>query len=65
MGRSTAIILAYVNQILLPTLYEGDIVVLDNLSSYKVAGVKSVIESVGAKVVYLAVLLKGYQGGWN
>jgi transposase len=45
--------LAYVNKILLPTLREGDIVVLDNLSSHKVAGVKEAIASVGAKVVYL------------
>ena len=45
--------LAYVNQVLVPTLYEGDIVVLDNLSSHKVAGVKEAIVSVGAKVVYL------------
>ena len=43
----------YVKQILLPTLREGDIVVLDNLSSHKVAGVKEAIESVGAKVLYL------------
>jgi len=45
--------LAYVNQILLSTLREGDIVVLDNLSSHKVAGVKQAIESVGARVLYL------------
>ena len=45
--------LAYVNQILVSTLQEGDIVVLDNLSSHKVAGVKVAIESVGAKVLYL------------
>jgi transposase len=45
--------LAYVKQILLPTLHEGDIVVLDNLSSHKVAGVKVAIESVGAKILYL------------
>jgi transposase len=45
--------LAYVNQILLPTLKKGDIVVLDNLSSHKVAGVREVIESAGARVVYL------------
>jgi len=45
--------LAYVEQILLPTLREGDIVVLDNLSSHKVAGIKEAIESVGAKVLYL------------
>jgi len=45
--------LEYVKQILLPTLKEGDIVVMDNLSSHKVAGVKKAIESVGAKVLYL------------
>jgi transposase len=45
--------LAYTNQILLPTLHEGDIVVLDNLSSHKVAGVRKAIESVGAKILYL------------
>jgi len=45
--------LAYVNQILLSTLKEGDIVVLDNLGSHKVAGVKEAIESVGARVMYL------------
>jgi transposase len=45
--------LAYVQQILLPTLQKGDIVVIDNLSSHKVAGVKEAIESVGAKVMYL------------
>ena len=45
--------LAYVNQVLLPTLRKGDIVVLDNLGSHKVAGVKEAIETVGAKVVYL------------
>jgi transposase len=45
--------LAYVEQELVKTLKEGDIVVLDNLSSHKVAGVKEAIESVGAKILYL------------
>jgi len=45
--------LTWVKQELLPTLCEGDIVVMDNLSSHKVAGVKEAIESVGAKVLYL------------
>jgi len=45
--------LAYVEQILLPVLREGDIVVMDNLSSHKVAGVERAIESVGAQVLYL------------
>ena len=45
--------LAYVEQELVPTLRKGDIVVMDNLSSHKVAGVKKAIESVGAQVLYL------------
>jgi transposase len=45
--------LAYVEQILLPTLCKGDIVVMDNLSSHKVAGVEKAIGSVGAQVLYL------------
>jgi len=44
---------AYVEQILLPTLHKGDIVVMDNLSSHKVVGVQKAIESVGAQVLYL------------
>jgi len=47
------VFLAYVQQQLVPTLRKGDIVVMDNLSSHKVAGVKEAIESVGAKVIYL------------
>jgi len=47
------IFLAWVKQELLPTLQTGDIVVMDNLSSHKVAGVKEAIESVGAKMLYL------------
>jgi len=31
---------AYVEQILAPTLQPGDIVIMDNLSSHKVAGVR-------------------------
>jgi transposase len=42
-----------VNKILVPTLCKGEIVVLDNLSSHKVAGVKELIESAGAEVLYL------------
>jgi transposase len=45
--------LAYVEQVLLPTLHEGDIVVMDNLSSHKIAGVAEAIQSIGAKVLYL------------
>jgi transposase len=43
----------YVRQILVPTLQAGDIVVMDNLSSHKAAGVREAIEAVGATLVYL------------
>lgn len=48
-----ALFLAYVRQQLVPTLGAGDIVVLDNLSAHKVAGVREAIESAGAHVWYL------------
>ncbi len=44
---------AWVEQFLAPTLHEGDIVVMDNLSSHKVAGVKAAIEKTGARLRYL------------
>jgi hypothetical protein len=43
------VFLAYVQQVLVPTLRSGDIVVMDNLSSHKKAGVREAIESAGAK----------------
>jgi transposase len=45
--------LAYVEQHLAPTLKLGDIVIMDNLSSHKRAGVREAIESKGASLVYL------------
>ena len=45
--------LAYVRQQLVPTLRPGDVVIMDNLSCHKVAGVRQSIEQVGATVVYL------------
>ena len=47
------IFLAYVRQHLAPTLKPGDIVVMDNLGSHKVAGVQEAFEAVGARAVYL------------
>lgn len=43
----------YVEQVLAPTLVPGDIVILDNLGSHKVAGVREAIEARGASLVYL------------
>ena len=48
-----AIFLAYVEQQLVPTLRPGDIVIMDNLGAHKVAGVRTAIESAGARVLYL------------
>lgn len=45
--------LAYVNQVLVPELTPGDIVVMDNLSSHKGAGVREAIEAAGATLLYL------------
>lgn len=45
--------LAYVEQVLAPTLKPGDIVVLDNLSAHKVPGVREAIEATGARLLYL------------
>ena len=45
--------LAWVEQHLAPTLSPRDIVIMDNLSSHKVAGVREAIESTGAELRYL------------
>ena len=45
--------LAYVEQCLVPTLKRGDIVIMDNVSVHKVAGVREAIEARGAFLFYL------------
>jgi transposase len=45
--------LAYVEQILAPTLKRGDIVIMDNVSVHKVAGVREAIAARGASLFYL------------
>ena len=44
---------AWVEQFLVPELRAGDIVLMDNLSSHKVAGVRPAIEGAGAQLRYL------------
>jgi transposase len=44
---------AYIEQFLAPTLAHGDIVIMDNLPSHKVAGVREAIEARGASLIYL------------
>ena len=43
----------YVEQVLVPTLCQEDIVVMDNLSCHKVAGIEQMISMVGARIIYL------------
>ena len=44
---------AYIEQFVVPTLRPGDIVIMDNLQSHKVAGIRQAIEAVGAELRYL------------
>jgi transposase len=44
---------AYVDQVLVPELKPGDIVVMDNLGSHKGADVRAAIEAAGAMLRYL------------
>jgi transposase len=45
--------LAYVEQVLVPTLRPGDVVVLDNLAMHKQPEVQAAIERVGARIRFL------------
>src|SRR5208282_5559244 len=45
--------LAWVRQGLAPTLQPADLVIMDNLATHKVAGVRAAIESAGARLRYL------------
>jgi transposase len=44
---------AYVEQMLVPELAPGDIVVMDNLPAHKVKGVREAIEGAGATLLFL------------
>jgi transposase len=44
---------AYVERVLVPELRRGDVVVMDNLGSHKVAGVRRAIEGAGCRLLYL------------
>jgi transposase len=44
---------AYIEQILVPTLRPGDVVVLDNLSAHKQPEVRTAIEEAGARLRFL------------
>jgi transposase len=44
---------AYVEQVLVPGLAPGDLVVMDNLPAHRVRGVRASIEAAGARLLYL------------
>jgi transposase len=48
-----AAFLAYVEQVLVPTLKPGDVVVMDNLGSHKGKAVRAAIRTAGAKLFFL------------
>lgn len=49
-GRS---FLAYVEQMLVPTLRPGDVVIMDNLGSHKRQAIRRAIRTAGAKLLFL------------
>jgi transposase len=50
---NAAAFLAYIEQVLVPTLTAGDVVVMDNLPAHKPASVRRAIEATGALLFYL------------
>ena len=50
---NAASFLAYVEQVLVPTLRPGDIVVMDNLSSHKGTAIRQALRAAGAKLFFL------------
>jgi len=45
--------LAYIEQVLVPTLGPGDLVIMDNLPAHRRAGVRAAIEAAGARLRFL------------
>jgi len=52
-ATDTEVFRAFVDQVLCPSLREGDIVIMDNLSPHKSAPTLELIEKAGAEVLFL------------
>jgi transposase len=52
-AMNAAAFLAYVEQVLAPTLRPGDIVIMDNLPAHKPANIRQAIEATGADLRFL------------
>lgn len=48
-----AVFRVYVEQVLVPTLAPGDVVIMDNLSAHKGNAIRAAIEAAGAQLLYL------------
>lgn len=53
-GTNGDIFLGFIEEILVPQLWAGAVVVMDNLPAHKVQGVAEAIAQAGAKLVYLS-----------
>lgn len=53
-GTNGDLFLWFIEEILVPQLWSGAVVVMDNLPAHKVQGVKEAIAKVGARLVYLS-----------
>lgn len=52
-GTSKEVFLTFLREHLLPTLRSGDVVVMDNLGAHHAKGVRTLLEEVGASVLYM------------
>lgn len=67
-GTSGAVFKAYVEQVLIPRLRQGDIVILDNLAAHKVEPVLKAIQAAGASIRFLPPYspdLSPIEFGWS
>ena len=50
---NTEVFIAYVREVLAPQLWRGAFVIMDNLPVHKAQRIQEIIETVGAKVIFL------------
>ena len=55
------VFLTYLRRVLVPKLWKGAVVIMDNLGAHKVAGVQALVEAAGARLLVSAALLGGPQ----
>lgn len=53
-GLTGDVFVWFIETVLCPQLWSGAVVVMDNVAAHKVSGVRTALEAVGARVVYLS-----------